>query len=274
MNKTIKILIAIIFASTSLIKGFSQEITEENYNKRIKEITEEYSAGMEELGRIYELHPEKKDSLLLIAKQVDENYNNKNYQTALKYASLPNGLINVYMARIDIPKDTLLLFYSKLPTDVQKSEYGESIKFHINSKQVEIGDKFYNFQGTDSNGTPFQLSNLKGKEIFLLYGGLGCIGEEGRVLLNNFNNAMNKDNFKIVIFNSTSNVEELKALKTQYQLDFIFVDDFKKDHSPMKLTYGAQATPTCFVINKNGIITNKFLGLPETELNKLKKASR
>ncbi len=274
MNKTTLILIVIIFISMPFHKVFSQEITEENYNKKIKEIAEEYSSRMEELGRIYELHSEKKDSLLLVAKQIEENSNKKNYQAALKYASLPDGLINVYMARIDIPKDTLLLFYNKLPTDKRKSDYGKSIKFHIDSKQIEKGDGFHNFLATDSNGNPFQLSNLKEKDILLLYGGLGCIGESGRVILKNLYNTRNKDDFKIVIFNSCSNIEDLKALKNQYQLDFIFIDDFKKDHSPMKIIYGAQATPTCFVINKSGIITSKFLGLPEAQLNELRKASR
>ncbi|WP_136468988.1 peroxiredoxin family protein [Flagellimonas onchidii] len=273
--KTIKILITIIFASTSLIEGFSQEITEENYNKRIKEITEEYSAGMEELGRIYKLHPEKKDSLMLVVKQLDENYNKKNCQIALKYASLPNGLINVYMARTSIPKDTLLSFYNKLPTNKQKSTYGKTIKLHIDSKQIEIGDDFYNFQATDSNGNPFQLSDLKGNDIFLLYGGLGCIREDGRAFLKNFYNTIDKDDFKIVVFNSCSNVEEMKNLKTLYKLDFIFVDDFKKDHSPMKIIYGAQSTPTCFLINKDGKIIEKSIGLPTKKLNQIMtKASR
>lgn len=274
MNKTTKILIVLILTSTSLHKAFSQEITEENFLKIDKEISEDYEHSMSEISSFYELHPEKIDSLLIVSAQIEKMYHKKLTETTIKFASVPSGFDNLYRQRLMIPKDVLLDVLGKSPKEMQESDYGKSIKFHIDSKQIEIGDDFYNFQATDSDGTPFQLSSLKGKDIFLLYGGLGCIQENGRALLKNFHNTMDKDNFKIVVFNSSSNIEELNALKTQYQLDFIFVDDFKKDHSPMKIIYGAQSTPTCFVINKSGIVTNKFIGLPENELNKLKKASR
>lgn len=274
MNNSSKILTVLILSLISFHKVFSQEITEEKFLNLDKEIWETYESEASSLFKFYELLPDKKDSLDIVFNELKKKAEQKYIKTVIKYVSVPSGFNSLYRQRLNIPKDTLHAVLEKLPKEIQESDYGKSIKFHINSKQIEIGDEFYNFQATQSNGKPFQLSNLKGKNILLLYGGLDCIQERGRVLLKNFYDTMNKDELKIVVFNSCSNIEELKDLKTEYQLDFIFVDDFKKDHSPMKIIYGVQSTPTCFAINNNGIITNKFLGMTQTELNKLRKSSR
>tara|TARA_B100000809_G_scaffold262926_1_gene314988 strand:+ start:1685 stop:2512 length:828 start_codon:yes stop_codon:yes gene_type:complete len=269
MKNTTKILTLIILTLTPTIKSFSQEITEENYLKMDKQIWETHEIKMSNVSKFYELHPEKKDSLLIVANQLDKSAKIENIETAIKYASVPSGFKRLYMVRLDIPKETLLSVLEKLPIETQESSYGESIKLHINSKQIQEGDDFYNFQAIDSNGNPFQLSNLKGKDILLLYGGLDCIRENGRTFLKNYYNNVNRDDYKVIVFNSSSNIHDLKTLKNKYNLDFIFVDDFQKDHSPMKIIYGAHATPTCFLINNNGKITKKSIGLPEKELNEI-----
>ncbi|WP_136468082.1 peroxiredoxin family protein [Flagellimonas onchidii] len=253
--------------------SFSQEITEENYIKADNEIWNAYEEKMSKLSEFYKSYPKKKDSLTLVAERLEKESNKKNIETAIKYSSTLSGFKRLYMLRLDIPKNRLNSILKKLPKELQESNYGKSIKLHIDSKQIGERDSIYDFKSTDSNGYQFYLSNLKGKNILLLYGGLGCIREEGRNYLKDFYNSVDKNNFKIVVVNSTSNIEELKNLKTKYQLDFIFIDDFKKDHSPIKIIYGAQATPTCFIINKEGTIAKKSFGLPETELNKIK-ASR
>ena len=54
----------------------------------------------------------------------------------------------------------------------------------------------------------------------------------------------------------------------KYPSDYIFISDFKQDASPMKIKYGCQATPTCFLTDKNHQIVVKSEGLDMDEFNK------
>lgn len=271
MKKNTNILILLILILTSTFKSFSQEITEENYLKLDKEIWEFQDQEFIKISKIFELNPEKKDSLIIASDEIVKVSDNKNLKLAINFASVPSGLQRVFMLRLNIPKDTLQSILKSLPKDMQESNYGKSIRLHIDSKQMKEGEKMYDFKAIDSNGKPFQISYLKGKNILLLYGGIKCIGEEGITFLKNYYDSANSDKFQIVIFDDISpSVKELKTKKEKFNLDFILVSDFKKDHSPMKIIYGAQRTPTCFLINGNGEITLRTDGLPEKELEKLK----
>jgi peroxiredoxin len=249
---------------------YSQQITEENYLKTDKAIWDEYETKMENLSKIFELHPNKKDSLINVANQIEKNADKKNREAAIKYAFVPSGLKRLYMVRLNIPKDTLLSVFDRLPNEMQKSDYGKSILRHIESNQIEKGDKYYRFKAIDSHGEEFTLSNLEGKNILLLYGGLSCIGKEGRDFLKIYSSTVDKNKFSVVVFNSCADLEELKQIKTKYGLEFIYISDFLGDHSPFKIQYGAQSTPTCFFIDEEGKVIIKSIGIPEKELNELK----
>jgi hypothetical protein len=76
-----------------------------------------------------------------------------------------------------------------------------------------------------------------------------------------------------VVYCPASNIAELKEVRTDYPCDFFLVSDFLQDHTPMKILYGAQARPTCFFINKQGIVELKTLGLENEEVNQLLETS-
>ena len=141
---------------------------------------------------------------------------------------------------------------------------------HIDSKQIEENDKYYDFEAFDSEGAKFRLSSLEGKNILLLYGGLDCMGNDGRTFLKQFYSETHRERFQIVVYWTCSSLEQLKELKAKYLVDYIFVSDFLKDHSLMKINYGAQATPTCFLIDKEGTVIIKSVGLPDEKLTELK----
>ncbi len=271
MNKKTNNLILVILILTSTFKSFSQDITEENYLKLDKEIWDFQNQEFSKISKAFELNPEKKDSLIIAGDKIVNVCDNKNLELAIKFASVPSGLQRVFMLRLEIPKDTLKSILKKLPKNMQKSAYGKSIRLHIDSKQMVEGENIFDFQAVDYEGNPFKISNLNGKITLLLYGGLKCIREDGRIFLKKYYDSLNSDKFKIVVFdNESSNAEELKIKREQYGLDFILVSDFKGDHSPMKIIYGAQLTPTCFIINENGEITLRSEGVPEKELESLK----
>src|SRR5690606_33466033 len=228
MKKTLVLLIFAILILTSTFKLFAQEITEENYQKLDKEIWDFQEREYMKISNIFELHPEKKDSLINAAEKIKNICDRKNIELAKKFASVPSGLQRVFWLRLNIPKDTLKSILTKLPINMQESAYAKSIELHIDSQQITEGYKIFDFQSVDHLGNPFKLSNLNGKITLLLYGGLGCIGEDGRDFLKKYYNSANSDKFKIVVFdNESSNVEELKNKREQYGLDFIMVSDFK-----------------------------------------------
>jgi len=97
------------------------------------------------------------------------------------------------------------------------------------------------------------------------------MGEEGRDYLNKIYRETSRDNFEIVVYCLSSNLENLKQVRTTYSIDFILVSDFLQDHTPMKILYGAQAMPTCFFINQEGIVVMKTVGLQQERVDELLK---
>lgn len=249
---------------------FSQEITEENYLKVDKEIWDTYERDHAKITALKKSNPEKKDSLDVILDQLYEIANKKNTDAAIKFAAVPAGLERLFMVRLDLPKDTLLSIVKNLPPEIQQSNYGRSILYHIESEQIEEGDAYHDFEAIDSEGKKFQFSTLKNKHILLLYGGLDCMGKSGRDFLEKFYKETQRENFEIVVFWKCSSLGQLKELKTKYPVDYIFVADFLMEHSLTIIQYGAQATPTCFLIDKAGNVVIKSVGLPEEKLMKMK----
>jgi peroxiredoxin len=246
-----------------------ESITEENYLKADSTIWLTYERETEALAECMKKYPEKRDSLKIVAEQVLEIALRKNEALAIKYATTPSGLQRVYMVRLNLSKDTLRAVLETLPKEMQNSPYGKSILAHIKNEQIEEGSPYYDFTATDTNGREFHLSSLSGKNMLLLYGGVDCMGQEGRDFLSSLYHKTSRSNFEIVIYWPCSSLERLKNLKEHFSDDYIYVSDFLQDHSLFKIIYGAQATPTCFVINKEGTVITKSTGLPVEQLKAL-----
>ncbi len=247
----------------------AQEITEENYLKADSALWMQYEKEQMELFKFRQQFPEKKDSIKAVQEKSLESALNKNKELAIEYASAPSGLKRVFMVRRNIPKDTLRAILSGLSGDILNSPYVESIRLHINSEQIKEGSKYYDFQATDSEGKPFTLSSLEGKNILFIYGGLDCMGAEGRKFLELLHEKTDPDVFKIVVYCISTNTENLRKVRTKYACNYTLVSDFLGDHTPVKILYGTQATPTCFFINKQGIVEMKTEGLDEDRVNQL-----
>ena len=86
------------------------------------------------------------------------------------------------------------------------------------------------------------------------------MGEKGRTYLADLHQKYSDDNFEIVVFWPCSSLEELKEYKKRYPFPYTFVSDFFEDLSPVKITYGTQATPTCFFIDSQGIVKMRSEG--------------
>lgn len=237
------------------------KITEANYLKEDSTLWMSYEKDQEELRKLWEIIPEKRDSIQCI---FNENYtkaSKANIELAIKYASVPSGLRRLFMTRLDMPKDTLENILNSLSTVQQESFYGENIRKHLQTHQIEEKDSIYRFPCIQTDGKEFDWNITNGKQLLILYGGLGCMGEEGRKALELLYNKTINSNFLILVYWPCSSLDNLQELKKKYPSKYIFISDFKQDASPMKIKYGTQTTPTCFLTDKQHIVKVKCTGL-------------
>lgn len=241
-------------------------ITEENYLKADSALWAEFERDTEPLIEQMDAEPERFDALYELYLSIEEATDKKNVELAMEYASVPSGLRRLYMVRSHIDKEQMRKTISEIPDSMQQSTYGQIIKQHIEADQIEEGDKYQPFECMGEDGQMFDWSRLDGKKILLLYGGLGCMGQEGRDLLKKWYEQYSRDDFQAVIYTpGVGNYEELVEDKRYWMnngvIDYIAIADFLGDASPIRIIYGSQAKPTCFMIDRDGRVVIKSEGL-------------
>lgn len=227
---------------------------------------------METLSAVFEEHPEKVDSLMQEAAEAERRTYRQVLEAVVQFAALPEAIEMAYNIRNHVSKEELQQLLHALPGQQRESEYAQLVQMHINTAQVRVGDTFCDFEAKDLNGNAFTLSSLKNKNILLLYGGLDCMGATGREYLKQLYDSTSRESFEIVIYCPVGNPDQLKEYNRSYPGEYVLVSDFLLDHSPLKISYGAQATPTCFFINSNGVVEFTSIGLPVEELETFRKS--
>lgn len=258
MNKVCFVFICLF----SITKLHSQEaITERNYRKQDSILWANYEKQQEELSKYWKTIPDKQDSIQKLFNELYESTSKKNIELAIKFASVPSGLQRLYMTRLKIPKDTLRNILNSLNTEMQESYYGRNIKEHLQTRQIQEGDYIKEFPTVQTNGKEFNWSITNGKQLLILYGGLGCMGRDGREQLKTLYEQTSRNDLLIIIYWPCSSLKVLQELKKEFPSEYIFISDFKQDASPMKIKYGTQSTPTCFLTDKQHIVKVKCTGL-------------
>ena len=265
--KTIVITLALLTISCNS-KVHNETLTEENYLHEDSLLWMSFEKETEALVAILDSLPNQRDSIINVYNSLNEKAIQKNIELAFKYACTPSGLRRLFMVRNHVSKDSLAKVLNTLPEEMQKSEAGLNIKAHLETEQLAEGNAFFTFPCQNEEGEPFDWETLKGKQVLLLYGGLGCMGNEGREALKHLYEHTSGKNLEIIVYWPSSSLEKLQAIRKQFPSDYIFISDFKQDASPMKIKYGCQATPTCFLTDKNHLIVVKSEGLNMDAFNK------
>ena len=246
----------------------NETLTEENYLHEDSLLWINFEKETEGLIAILDSLPNQRDSIINVYNVILEKANQKNIELAFKYACTPSGLQRLFMVRNHVSKDSLAKVLNTLPEEMQKSETGLNIKTHLETEQLAEGNALFSFPCQNEEGEPFDWETLKGKQVLLLYGGLGCMGSEGRKALKHLYEQTSRKNLEIIVYWPSSSLEKLQAIRKQFPSDYIFISDFKQDASPMKIKYGCQATPTCFLTDKKHQIVVKSEGLNMDAFNK------
>ena len=234
---------------------------EKEYLRKDSMLWEAYERRHQEMAALWDKYPEMQDSLQAAFNSFYDATLKRNRELAMEYASTPSGLQRLYMCRLDIPKKVLVHILDTLGTGMRESFYGRNIQEHIRMRQIEERDSLWEFPCYRDDGNIFDWHGLKGRPVLLLYGGLGCMGEDGRKELELLRRQTSLEDLQIVVYWPCRSLKDLQEVKKVFPFDFIFVSDFKLDDSPMKIKYGAQATPTCFLTDEHHVVKVKCGGL-------------
>lgn len=257
MNKSFLFFILCCLAFVQCGPQSHDATREQAYNKADSTLWAEYESEGE---RLAELYAENEDSLYIKAVELAEYADRKNKELAIEYSATPSGLRRCFMIRLDIEKETLRDILDELPRDLRQSECARAIQAHIATTQIEAGMEFFPVDAVNADGDKFAWDEQRNKNILLIYGGLGCMGSSGRRALAALREEFAEDSLAIVVYYSVGTLEELQAIRNQYSDDYLYISELKTDYSPFKVKYGVQATPTCFVIDREGTVVLKTVG--------------
>jgi len=181
------------------------------------------------------------------------------------------GLNIIYMNRKSIPKDSLKLIYESLTPPFKETTTAKALEIFLYEDNAEIGKMSIDFTAKTINGNDFTLSSLRGQYIYLSFWSAGCAPcrMENRFFSKNLDSIPN--NLSIVSFSIDKNIEAWKKASKSDNISWINVSDYEGDKGRVKTIYGVQAIPTSFLIDKEGVIIEKFTGFDTDIIKKLKR---
>ena len=149
--------------------------------------------------------------------------------------------------------------YNMLPDSTKQSKDGRVIHAALHTKSPEIGDHIIDYDLYDAQGGIHHLADYKGKWLLLDFSSYYCgacriftpttkyLSERG-----------NNNNFEIItiIGNTQSQFEEMTA--TEKYISPLLHD--RDENDGIFTIYKVSAYPTFFVVDPDGIITDRFMG--------------
>jgi len=202
-----------------------------------------------------------KDSIL---KKVNYLWKKEKQEEYSLVKNNPQSLIAMYM--LDVYKTTwgkekVKPLYEAFSDKIKKSNYGTAVKEYLEiNVNPKVGDKYADFESTDTNGKIVKLSDIKAKVILLDFWAAWCFPcrEENKNLVKTYND-FKKYGFEIFSVSSDTKKESwLEAIKKD-KLIWTNVFDSKGGESKPYLIYGIYGIPDNFLINSEGIIVARNL---------------
>jgi len=180
------------------------------------------------------------------------------------------GLSFLYMNRKRIAKDTLQSIYENLSPILKNTQTAKILKIHLSENIVEKGKEFIDFKTKTLSGDNFKLSSLKGNYIYLTFWSSGCgaCRIKNKFISENFSEI--PEYLVMVNFSIDKNFNYWKNASNIDKISWYNLSDLEGGKGIVKTIYQVQATPTSFLINKEGIVIEKYIGY-DPDINLIEK---
>ncbi|NDV57760.1 peroxiredoxin [Bacteroides sp. 519] len=165
-------------------------------------------------------------------------------------------------------KEKTTELFNKLAPKVRDSDDGKIVEqYLLLNKELNIGDKFVDFEMLDSNGQNRKLSEFQGKIVLLEFWASWCgpCLSDMPYLKKTYDN-YHKYGFEVFAVSLDMNKEDwLKAIE-QHNLNWNHVSELDSHYNTAAFIYGVYGIPDNFLIDEKGII--KARGVRKDKLDK------
>lgn len=182
----------------------------------------------------------------------------------------------IFSFRMAMSKSQLTNIYDRFSKELKQNDpFVRSLRSHIDTYQVGVGDTLGDFRAVTSRGHQFSYAEFKNeKDMLLIFGSVNELEAQGRLMLQVAYRDLDYSRMEVAtIFDHTDNQSFLNCVVDQ-QIVWLSLCDFKGVHSPLRIAFGVQSTPMCFYISKGGCVEYISQGVDEWILQKIEQNSR
>ncbi|RYZ94493.1 MAG: AhpC/TSA family protein [Sphingobacteriaceae bacterium] len=242
-----------------IIKG--SRIQDENYAMQVSK----YSITNETDSLFKLIRTEKdKDIQASISKRLNELRDmdiafDKNYVKTHPKSFISAYILSVYATTWG--KGTAVELYKNFSPELKRTAYGTNISNYIAlNKNVKQGDKFADFEQTNTKGQRVKLSDIKTNYVLLDFWASWCgpCRQENPSVVKAYNLYKDKGFTILSVSLDENKTQWLKAIEKD-GLVWEHVSDLKGFNNNAALIYGINGIPDNFLIDKNGIIIARNL---------------
>ena len=202
-----------------------------------------------------------RDSLFSIYEKMEDVEVAINKRFIKDYPSSYESLfrLNLSMEKLGAKETGKLL--SLLNKELQSAEEAKSITHFIKlNKNPEVGEKYIDFEQSNSKGNLIRLSDIMGKYTLLEFWSSSCgpCRAENPKLVKLYKLYKDKGFAIVGISLDSEKGKWLKAIETD-SLPWENVSDFKGANNKAAMIYGVRSLPDNFLIDENGEIIARFI---------------
>ena len=170
----------------------------------------------------------------------------------------------------EMPKDTLRMYYKRLIPEFKESASGKLMDVYLNSRIVEIGEKYIDFEAITLNQETFKLSDIQKDYILLDFWAAGCgpCRTANKELAKHYEEM--KDRLEIVSFSLDVKDEWIQKASQEDGIIWTNVTDHKGFNSAIAIQYQISGIPCSYLINKDRIVIKKYVGFSSEYIAEIK----
>ena len=170
-------------------------------------------------------------------------------------------LQELYFIRTKIAIDSLRFLFNQFPASLQKFQHGQTIEAYLLTEEtrVQVGDKFVDLGGYDTDGKVHKLSDFKGRYVLLEFWASWCgpCRKDNPHLLKTYQ-AFKDKGFEIYGFSLDNNKNNWIEAIHKDGLTWTNVIDLEGDFIKEEESYRKESgIPMNFLINPEGVVIAK-----------------